>query len=272
MSNPAETYESYMVPVLFEPWAKRLLETARANPGERALDVGCGTGIVARRAARQIGPRGKVAALDLSPGMLAVARAAAAREGVAVEWHEGRAEQLPFADESFDLVLCQFALMFFADRRAALAEMRRVLGQGPAANGRRAALSVFRGLDLHPFYAALHEAIERRLGLSGVADIFAFHDPEDLRKLCAEAGFAKIAIEAVSMTARFPNPPAFLAGEIDVDTAAIPSMQHLDAAARREVTTALERDMAAQLRKVTDDGHVVLPFHVLVARASAGAA
>jgi hypothetical protein len=70
------------------------------------------------------------------------------------------------------------------------------------------------------------------------------------------------------MTARFPNPPAFLAGEIDVDTAAIPSMQHLDAGARREVTTALERDMAEPLRGVTEDGHVVLPFHVLIARAA----
>jgi ubiquinone/menaquinone biosynthesis C-methylase UbiE len=267
MSNPAETYESYMVPVLFAPWASRLLEAARARAGERALDVGCGTGIVARRAARQIGAAGKVAALDLSSGMLAVARAAAAREGVAIEWREGRAEALPFADASFDLVLCQFALMFFADRRAALAEMRRVL-EPASGNGSRAVLSVFRGLDLHPFYAALHQAIERRLGLSGVQDIFAFSDPAALRKLCAEAGFARIEIEPVSMTARFPNPPAFLAGEIDVDTAAIPSMQHLDAAARREVTTALERDMAEQLRGVTEDGHVVLPFHVLIARAA----
>jgi ubiquinone/menaquinone biosynthesis C-methylase UbiE len=267
MSNPAETYERYMVPVLFEPWAKRLLDAARAEAGERALDVGCGTGIVARRAAKRIAPKGKMAALDLSPGMLAVARAAAAREGAAVEWHEGRAERLPFADASFDLVLCQFALMFFADRRAALAEMRRVLK--PAG---RAVLSVFRGLDRHPFYAALHEAIERRLGLSGVQDIFAFPEPEALRELCAGAGFGKIEIEMVSMTARFPNPPAFLAGEIDVDTAAIPSMQHLDAAARREVTTALERDMAGQMGKVTEDGHVVLPFHVLIARASAVAA
>jgi ubiquinone/menaquinone biosynthesis C-methylase UbiE len=272
MTNPAETYESYMVPVLFAPWASRLLQSARAKAGERALDVGCGTGIVARRVAREVGSNGKVAALDLSGGMLAVARTAAAREGVAVEWHEGRAERLPFPDASFDLVLCQFALMFFADRPAALAEMRRVLMQGPAANGSRVALSVFRGLDLHPFYGALHEAIQRRLGLSGVQDIFAFPDPEALRRLCAAAGFANIALETVSMTARFPNPEAFLAGEIDVDTAAIPSMQHLDAAARREVTAALERDMAGHLREAIKDGHVVLPFHVLIASASPVAA
>lgn len=272
MSNPAETYESYMVPVLFAPWASRLLEAAQAKAGERALDVGCGTGIVARSAARQVGPKGKVDALDPSAGMLAVARAAAAREGLAVEWHEGSAEQLPFADGSFDLVLCQFALMFFADRRKALAEMRRVLKRGPATRAGRVALSVFRGLDAHPFYAALHAAIERRLGLSGVKDIFDFPEPEALRTLCAEAGFANIEIEPVSMTARFPNPPAFLAGEIDVDTAAIPSMQHLDAAARREVTAALERDMAARLSEVTEDRHVVLPFHVLIARASPDAA
>src|SRR5262245_41403826 len=160
MSNPAETYESYMVPVLFAPWATRLLQSAGIKGGERALDVGCGTGIVARRAARQVGPKGKVTALDSSTGMLAVARAAAEHEGLAIEWHEGRAEALPFAEGSFDLVLCQFALMFFADRRAAMAEMRRVLKRGRAGNGSRVALSVFQGLDRHPFYAALHAAIE----------------------------------------------------------------------------------------------------------------
>lgn len=268
MTNPAEAYESYMVPVLFAPWAMRLIESARPRSGERALDVGCGTGIVARRVAQQLGG-GKVAAVDLSPGMLAVARDAAKREGIAVEWHEGRAEHLPFPDQSFDLVLCQFALMFFADRQAALKEMRRVLKAG--SNGsNRVALSVFQGLARHPFYQALHAAIERRLGLSGVSEIFAFDDPGTLRRLLADAGFEQIEIEPVSLTARFPDPDAFLAGEIAVDTASIPSMQHLDDKARREITSALEKDMAKPLHEATEKDHVVLPFHVHLARARRG--
>ena len=121
-SNPAETYERFMVPPLFAPAAERLLDIARPRPGERVLDVGCGTGIVARSVASRLGAAGTVIGLDLSPGMLEVARLMSEQEGLTIAWHEGRAEALPFPDGSFDLVLCQFALMFFADRRQALRE------------------------------------------------------------------------------------------------------------------------------------------------------
>jgi ubiquinone/menaquinone biosynthesis C-methylase UbiE len=130
MSNPAEGYESYMVPTLFGPWATNLIEAADPQPGERVLDVGCGTGIVARQVASRLGAKGAITGLDLSSDMLTVAKAAAEREGAAIEWRKGSAEQLPFPETSFDLVLCQFALMFFADKAAALAEMRRVVTGG----------------------------------------------------------------------------------------------------------------------------------------------
>src|SRR5215510_5045256 len=131
MSNPAEGYESYMVPTLFRPWAAKLVQLADPQPGERVLDVGCGTGVVARQAASHLGEKGSVTGIDISPDMLAIARAAATRENVAIEWHQGSAEHLPFPNSSFDLVLSQFALMFFADKAAALGEMRRVVsGEG----------------------------------------------------------------------------------------------------------------------------------------------
>lgn len=262
MSNPAETYESYMVPTLFAPWASYLIQSANPQPGERVLDVACGTGIIARRVAPRVGLNGKVIGLDLNPNMLTVARAAAEREGLAIEWREDRAEKLPFQDGSFDLVLCQFALMFFADRHAALAEMHRVLTKGG-----RVSLSVWQGLERHPFYQTLDDVIQRRLGMSGVQEPFALGDAGELRTLLTEAGFQHVEIEPVSMTARFPDPEGFLAGEIDVDTAAIPSMQHLDARARQALIAAIREDMAAPLREVTQDNHVVLPFHAHIARA-----
>ena len=147
MSNPAEGYESYMVPTLFGPWATKLIEAADPQPGERVLDLGCGTGIVARKVASRLGTRGVVTGIDLSPDMLAVAQTSAAREGVVIEWRQGRAENLPFPEETFDLLLCQFALMFIAEKAAALAEMRRVVTR----NG-RVLVSVWQGLDRHPFY------------------------------------------------------------------------------------------------------------------------
>jgi ubiquinone/menaquinone biosynthesis C-methylase UbiE len=151
MANPAEGYESYMVPTLFAPCARILIQAANPKPGERVLDVGCGTGIVAREVASRLGATGAVTAVDLSANMLAVARAAASRERLTIEWREGNAEQLPFHDGAFDLVLCQFALMFVADKAAALSEMRRVVTQSG-----RVLISVWQGLDRHPFYQTLH--------------------------------------------------------------------------------------------------------------------
>ena len=261
--NPAETYERYMVPALFAPGAEHLLAVARLRPGERVLDVGTGTGIVARLAAPNVGPTGTVAGLDASPAMLTVARAIAAEEGLSIDWHEGQAEALPYPDESFDLVVSQFALMFFADRQSALCEMRRVLVPGG-----RVAIGVFQGIDRHPFYQALDEAIARRLGTSAVEQIFALGDADALGASLEQAGFRDVVIEPFSIAARFPNPEAFLAGEIDVDTAAIPAMQDLDPASRRALVAAIAEEMAAPLGAVTADDHVQLTFHEHIARAN----
>src|SRR4029450_5470510 len=116
--------------------------------------------------------------------MLAVARAAAARDSLTIEWLEGNAEQLPFQDGAFDLVLCQFAFMFVTDKAVALSEMRRVVnGSG------RVLISVWQGLDRHPFYQTLHNVIQQRLGMSAVHEIFALGNADDLRGLALAGGF-----------------------------------------------------------------------------------
>ena len=116
-----------------------------------------------------------------------------------IEWREGNAEQLPFHDGAFDLVLCQFALMFVADKVAALSEMRRVItGSG------RVLISVWQGLDRHPFYQTLHNVIQQRLGMSALQEIFALGNADDLRELALAAGFRK-----VDMKPFFPSRHAF---------------------------------------------------------------
>ncbi|CAN5800014.1 methyltransferase domain-containing protein [soil metagenome] len=261
--NPAETYESYMVPGLFAPCAARLIEAVAPPSWDRVLDVACGTGIVARHAASHTDSGGTVTGLDISPDMLEVARSRAAEQRLTIAWHEGRAEALPFPDGAFDLVTCQFGLMFFTDRQAALAEMHRILTPDGWL-----VLNVFQGIDRHPFYGRLDKVIRDRFGISGVGDIFALGDIGQLQALVMDAGFGKVDIQPFDIDARFPAPGAFLAGEIAVDTAAIPEMQHLDATARAEMVNAIAGDMQDAMREVTDGDHIVMPFHVLILRAA----
>jgi len=250
------------VPTLFGPCARHLVQVADPKPDERVLDVGCGTGIVTRQVAERLGSRGTVTGLDLNPNMLAVARSVANRQGLPIDWREGNGEQLHFSGSSFDLVLCQFALMFVPNKAAALAEMRRVVSEKG-----RVLISVWQGLDWHPFYQTLHKVIQQRLGMSALQDVFALASEDELRALAVGAGFRRIELKPFSLTARFPNPDAFIAGEIEVDTAAIPSMQHLDSRAREAIVTAITADMQSPLREITHDNHVVLPFHGNIVRA-----
>src|ERR1700722_8583613 len=125
-----EVYERELVPAVFRPWAPILVDLAHPRPGERVVDVACGTGVVARIVAARVGPKGTVVGVDLNPGMLSVARSAVStdpRASAPVQWQEASADKLPFPDGSFDIVYCQLGLQFFVDRAAALCEMRRVL-------------------------------------------------------------------------------------------------------------------------------------------------
>lgn len=123
----AESYERYFVPVIAEPLARDLLGQVRPRAGERALDVACGTGIVARLAAGMVGAAGSVTGIDINPGMLDVAKGVSSDLSPTIEWMESDAEELPFPAESFDLVTCQLSLQFIGNKPVAIKEMHRVL-------------------------------------------------------------------------------------------------------------------------------------------------
>jgi ubiquinone/menaquinone biosynthesis C-methylase UbiE len=111
-----ENYERYLVPSIFGPWASDLVEVASPQPGERVVDIACGTGIVARTAAPRVGSGGRVVGLDLSIPMLEAARAAAAAQGASIEWQEGSAVKLPVGDAAFDVAFRQQGLQFQGPR------------------------------------------------------------------------------------------------------------------------------------------------------------
>lgn len=128
---------------------RRLLELARLLPGERVLDVGCGTGSLAVLAKKMVGDCGSVSAIDASPEMIARARAKAARAGLQIRLLNATAQELPFADSAFDLALCTMMLHHLAPgaRRRLAGELQRVVRPGgrvllvdfskPDARGRR---------------------------------------------------------------------------------------------------------------------------------------
>ncbi|HTM57957.1 MAG TPA: class I SAM-dependent methyltransferase [Candidatus Udaeobacter sp.] len=115
-------YEAFTIPA-----AARLVEFAGVRAGQRVLDVGCGTGVVAVTAAMA---GAKVSGLDLTPELLEHARENSRMGGLDVDWREGDAEQLPFGDREFDVVLSQFGHMFAPRPDVCVAEMLRVLKPG----------------------------------------------------------------------------------------------------------------------------------------------
>jgi SAM-dependent methyltransferase len=198
-ADPATVYDQRFVPALFGQWGPVVAAAAGIGPGQAVLDVACGTGALACAAAGIVGPEGRVTGLDANPAMLAVAR----RKPGRVEWVEGVAERLPFADEAFDAVASQFGMMFFADPALALREMMRVLRPGGGM-----AVAVCDAVERSDGYAAFSHLLRRLFGAE-VAEAFdapfALGDPGRLAAIAAEAGISGATVERRNGLVRFPS-------------------------------------------------------------------
>ncbi|WP_413438041.1 class I SAM-dependent methyltransferase [Sulfuriferula sp. GW1] len=121
-------YEAYLVPLIFEQYAKGLAQRLASRKLARVLEVAAGTGVVTRHLASLLPDDVSIVATDLNQPMLDLASEVGTSRPV--EWRQADAMQLPFADESFDAVVCQFGVMFFPDKAKAFSEARRVLKAG----------------------------------------------------------------------------------------------------------------------------------------------
>ncbi len=250
----ADVFERILVPSIFDRYARDLVERARPiGPADRVLDLGCGTGIVARVLRERLGGATKIVGLDASPPMIAKARTVAPE----LEWHEGNAMALPFADRSFDLVLSQQMLQFVPDRAAALREVRRVL-----APGGRLIVSTWRPRSHQPLHDALGQVAERHLGASN--DKRWGLDGDELRAMLIEAGFADVKVETVSRVERHREFPVRLSA-----MAAGFDLTPYDEAERARRFSALEAESAEVLRQFSDGDDVTAPSITNVATATA---
>jgi ubiquinone/menaquinone biosynthesis C-methylase UbiE len=199
--SAAELYQRYLVPGITSKWAEDLVHRAQLRPGEQVLDVACGTGVVARLAAKKVAS-GNVTGLDLNAGMLAVARDVI-NEGPPVTWIEGSALDLPFQSGRFDAILCQLGLQFFPDQPKALREMRRVV-RVPG----RVALSVYSPIERTPganaFVCALDEVLGPQASRIKRGE-HSFANPTQLETLLRDAGFGTVEVETVVQIIVFPS-------------------------------------------------------------------
>lgn len=203
--NMAELYEEFLVPVIFEPWARDLVGRADLQPGNRLLDLACGTGAVARRAAAQ---GIAVVGGDINAAMLAVA--AERSKGMQISFQHADAQALPFEDESFDVIICQQGLQFFPDKPTAVSQCFRVLRPGG-----RAIFCTARGLDENPLMSSQVAAFGSHLGedaTKAIRAVCGFPNADDSRLLFEKAGFSPVKVERVILDLVAADGRAFAEG------------------------------------------------------------
>ena len=253
-ASAAEVYDQFFVPALFGQFAEPVLDAARVGAGHHVLDVGCGTGNLARCSVTRVGMAGRVVGVDPNPGMLAVA----GRASEVVEWRGGVAEELPFDDDSFDRVVSAFALMFFVDPAAAAAEMARVVGPGG-----RVAVATWASVEASPGYARMVELLRERCGEPAADALmapFCLGEPAAV-KAVLEPHFGAVEVHEHPGTARFASIEAWVHTDVRGWTLA----DMIDDAQYAELLAAAHVDLA---EFVGTDGRVAFPAPALIAAAT----
>jgi ubiquinone/menaquinone biosynthesis C-methylase UbiE len=252
-NNPSvpKAYDEFLVPRLFEPWAKLLLDEADLRAGESVLDIATGPGTVARLAAVRLGAKGRVVATDIAQPMLDIAKAKDRPSAAApVEYLCSPATPLAAPTGTFDAVLCQQGLQFFPDRPRALGEMRRVLKP----NG-RAAIAVWAELGRNQIYAAFHAALQATAP-PDLAELitapFSWPSGTGLKSAAEDAGFRNVRLSTRAL-------PMVLEGGLEqavqsfAGTPTAPGVAELPEDIQRAFFARLRQEMAPLLR----DGKVI---------------
>ena len=199
-----EIYDRYLVPLIFESYASDLAgRLAKANPKD-VLETAAGTGVLTRAMATRFPESAHIVATDLNQPMLDHAKARRSGKG-RVEWKQADALALPFKDQSFDAVACQFGVMFFPDRIKCYKEARRVLKPGG-----HFLFSVWDRISENDFADTVTEALTTVFPDDSPRFLartpHGYHDAEQIRADLGAAGFTKISIEAVDARSKAPSP------------------------------------------------------------------
>jgi ubiquinone/menaquinone biosynthesis C-methylase UbiE len=196
-----ENYDRYLGPLLFEPYALDLVSRIDPRQAQTVLEIACGTGRVTRHLKSTLLPSARLTATDINPDMIAVAKSALNCE--TITWATADAQALPFPDESFDLVVCQYGLMFVPDKPKAFAEAFRVLKNG--------GIFLFNTWDNIRHNSFMHTGAEVVAGFFAdnppvfFKTPFSMHDEQELYSLAAAAGFRNVQVRLVKIECSSSN-------------------------------------------------------------------
>jgi len=257
--SSAMYYEEVMVPAVFSPWAKDLIRRVALNPGQKVLDIACGTGIVARLASQVTGD-GSTTGLDFNQSMIDEARSISERSGLDISWIQGDALNLEFEDNEFDTVFCQQGLQFFPDKPRAAREMHRVLRPGG-----KAAISVWTSLEDNPYGFSMVEALDHHIN-SNVADglrsPFRLSNADSLRLILEGAGFSEVEIQEVEIPMSGNSLKKFVLRHLTV----LPTASEIFSSSP-EAIDSVAGDVERSLQRFVQADHYAVPWraHVAVA-------
>lgn len=268
--TPPALYEEYLTPGFFAPWTEALI--GQSPPRGDILDLACGTGAVSRAIA-QHDPEVTIAAIDVAPPMIEFAETATTKAGLSdrISYTLASADQLPFADQSFDSAFCQQGLQFFPDRVAALKEMKRVLRPGG-----QIAVSVWTSAQNgNPAFAAFEKIVSENIGADLVPfGPFGFGDIHALRSVAEQAGLQIVSLDQQSRTVRLPSPRVLVLfdllflGRPAADGALQPIFDPADASHDAAIENLISKFEAAIADNVQPDGSIATTAsaNVLIAR------
>jgi ubiquinone/menaquinone biosynthesis C-methylase UbiE len=205
-----EMYDRHLGALLFEPYAADIADRVAKLRPRKVLEIAAGTGIASRRLLDRLLRETVLTISDLNAPMLEYARHKIGTDGRGAEWRQADAQDLPFPDESFDAVVCQFGVMFFPDKHKGLTEFNRVIEKGGAL-----IFNVWDSLERNPVGNITHSTIGKFFQ-TDPPDFyripFGLGDVSEVRRLVEEAGFKEIVIETLSLTGSSNSPESAALG------------------------------------------------------------
>jgi ubiquinone/menaquinone biosynthesis C-methylase UbiE len=238
-----------------EPAQSRMLEMAELAPGERVLDVACGTGLVTLRAAGAVGSGGEVIGTDISEEMVKVARRTSADQGVShVRYERGEAERIEFEDASFDTVLCGLGLMYVPSPHEAVAEFLRVLKSGG-----RSSVSVW-GQRNRCGWADIFPIVDARVQSEVCPAFFQLGTGDTLRIVMEQAGFQQVSVDRLATVLHYDSDEqalmaAFVGGPVAL------AYSRFDEKTRTET----HAEYLGSIEAYREDGRYAIPGEFVVA-------